>query len=82
MTQPQAVQTSEEEHSNIDIEKGSAQEALGVSTASDLRLDPERAEDSNIVSWEGDDDPQNPRNWTEKRKRMMVGIVSAISFIT
>jgi len=37
---------------------------------------------SNIVWWNGDDDPANPRNWSQFRKWSGVGIVSAISFIT
>jgi hypothetical protein len=37
---------------------------------------------SNIVRWGGDDDPANPRNWSQFRKWSGVGIVSAISFIT
>ncbi|KAI0775003.1 MFS polyamine transporter [Trametes elegans] len=40
------------------------------------------AEDVLIVNWEGPDDPQNPRNWTFKKKWAATAIVSAFTFIS
>jgi hypothetical protein len=37
--------------------------------------------DSNIVWWDGDNDPANPMNWSTAKKWTNVGIVSAITFI-
>ncbi|KAI9001557.1 MFS polyamine transporter [Trametes punicea] len=35
-----------------------------------------------IVNWDGPDDPQNPKNWSYKRKWAATVIVSAFNFIT
>ncbi|QKX56919.1 uncharacterized protein TRUGW13939_04027 [Talaromyces rugulosus] len=37
--------------------------------------------DSNMVWWDGDNDPANPMNWSTAKKWTNVGIVSAITFI-
>jgi hypothetical protein len=36
---------------------------------------------SNIVDWDGDDDPQNPMNWPNGRKWFAIAVVSAITFL-
>ena len=38
--------------------------------------------DPNMVSWNGPDDPENPRNWTKKRKWLAVVVVSSFTFIS
>ena len=38
--------------------------------------------ESNEVWWEGDDDPQNPMNWSSFRKWGAISVVSAITFLT
>ncbi|KAF8836360.1 MFS polyamine transporter [Paxillus ammoniavirescens] len=35
-----------------------------------------------IVDWDGPDDPQNPRNWSFKRKWAATAVVSGFTFIT
>ncbi|KAI0366301.1 MFS polyamine transporter [Pilatotrama ljubarskyi] len=40
------------------------------------------AEDPLVVDWEGPDDPQNPRNWSFKKKWAATAIVSAFTFIS
>ena len=35
----------------------------------------------NIVSWDGDDDPANPMNWTERKKWSQVTIVAVLTFL-
>ncbi|WEW56773.1 hypothetical protein PRK78_002225 [Emydomyces testavorans] len=44
--------------------------------------EPEETRDPNIVDWDGPDDPQNPLNWTFKKKFMIVGSIAIITFIT
>ncbi|KAI5858054.1 major facilitator superfamily domain-containing protein [Tricharina praecox] len=36
----------------------------------------------NIVGWDSEDDPENPRNWTDKKKFSMLSLVSMITFIS
>ncbi|KZP33608.1 MFS general substrate transporter [Athelia psychrophila] len=38
--------------------------------------------DTLIVDWEGPDDPENPKNWTKRRKWAAVFIVSSFTFIS
>ncbi|RPD59300.1 MFS polyamine transporter [Lentinus tigrinus ALCF2SS1-7] len=44
----------------------------------------EDAHDENVivVAWDGPDDPENPRNWTSKRKWTIALTVSAFTFIS
>lgn len=37
---------------------------------------------SNTIDWDGDDDPQNPRNWPESKKWFNIGVLSVLSLIT
>ncbi|KAJ8123953.1 hypothetical protein ONZ43_g221 [Nemania bipapillata] len=63
----------EEDRADHDIEK--RQEA-GPATSSDDENDP------NIVWWDGDDDPENPYNWSATRKWLNTGCVSFQTFIS
>ena len=38
--------------------------------------------DTNQVSWEGPDDPENPKNWSFKRKWAATIVVSSFTFIS
>jgi hypothetical protein len=38
--------------------------------------------DPNIVGWDGDDDPQNPMNWSPFLKWGAIAIVSGVTFLT
>ncbi|KAJ2998512.1 hypothetical protein NUW54_g7025 [Trametes sanguinea] len=54
--------------------------AAQVTTAPEPR---EKAEDGAlIVNWDGPDDPQNPKNWSKKKKWAATLIVSAFTFIS
>ena len=38
--------------------------------------------DSNLVDWDGPDDPQNPLNWSRNKKIASAGMVSLITILT
>jgi len=38
--------------------------------------------DPNLVTWEGPDDPENPKNWTKKQKWIATLVVSSFTFIS
>jgi hypothetical protein len=38
--------------------------------------------DPNLVDWDGPDDPQNPMNWSLKRKLIITGCISIITLLT
>lgn len=42
----------------------------------------ENSTDPNEVDWDGPDDPHNPRNWSVRRRALIVGIVTSIVFST
>lgn len=35
-----------------------------------------------LLGWDGEDDPENPRNWALWRKGVVVGIIAAITFFS
>ncbi|KAJ9165188.1 MFS general substrate transporter [Coniochaeta hoffmannii] len=56
-----------------------AQTDLEVETGKSEAVD---ETDPNVVSWDGPDDPQNPKNWTDKKKWTNVAILSILTVIT
>ncbi|KAJ5249109.1 MFS multidrug transporter [Penicillium chermesinum] len=47
-----------------------------------LQEKPATATDPNLVDWDGPDDPENPRNWSIKRKWTATILVSCFTFIS
>lgn len=39
-------------------------------------------DDRNLVGWDGDDDPENPLNWTSKKKWTNLALLSLVTLIT
>jgi hypothetical protein len=37
--------------------------------------------DTNVVWWDGDDDPENPMNWSERKRWSQVAIISLLTFL-
>lgn len=50
------------------LEKGSMEDSVLLKTE--------------VVDWDGDDDPTNPRNWPESKRWAHVVIVSILALIT
>jgi len=79
--------SSMEVHTN---EKGSAgppfqsgdDDTASEHTHADERSDGHGDKDVLIVDWDGPDDPQNPKNWSYKRKWAATAIVSCFTFIS
>ncbi|KAF2198167.1 MFS general substrate transporter [Delitschia confertaspora ATCC 74209] len=70
-----------------DIEKGPIASSLSSSKrdAEDEEVIPEDEEginEPNIVTWDSPTDPENPMNWTLKKKWGTVALVSVITFLT
>ncbi|KAK3711246.1 hypothetical protein LTR37_009840 [Vermiconidia calcicola] len=63
---------------NADLEKAPSlrRQQTGKSSRSQRQKDP------NMVSWNGPDDPENPKNWTLKRKWIATFVVSSFTFIS
>lgn len=55
-----------------DLEKGPAKS----------ETDGGAGDDPNIISWDGDDDPENPYNWPSWKKTTHVAIISLLTFVT
>lgn len=63
----------------VDEEKGLAaneDSAKGPADVTDAEHDP------NIVDWDDEDDPNNPYNWTTRKKWQNIGILSALTLLT
>lgn len=60
----------------------------GIDTERDVEESPvekiatQKPKDSNLVTWDSDHDPANPRNWSFKRKWAAVFVVSGFTFIS
>jgi hypothetical protein len=63
-------------HGDMDIEKGVAPNA----TTTELQQDAFR--DPNIVDWDGPDDPENPLNWTKRKKVNATVSIALITLLT
>jgi hypothetical protein len=68
-----------------DVEKNAQSRAHSTHTdertlSGDAPADEPR--DPNIVDWEGPEDPENPQNWTPKRKWGIIASLGAITLIT
>ena len=63
---------------NADLEKAPSlrRQQTGKSSRSQRQRDP------NMVSWNGPDDPENPKNWKLKRKWIATFVVSSFTFIS
>lgn len=44
--------------------------------------DTNSSDDENLVWWDGDGDPENPYNWSTRRKVLNTILVSSLSFVT
>ncbi|KAI9658888.1 MAG: hypothetical protein M1821_001848 [Bathelium mastoideum] len=65
-----------------DLEKQEADASSKTSARKEEIAIIDESQDSNIVDWDGPDDPQNPMNWTAGRRWGMIAVVSAITFLT
>ncbi|KAG8525233.1 uncharacterized protein KY384_008877 [Bacidia gigantensis] len=59
-------------------------EAQPASAPDEKHTDPANAgaPDPNVVDFDGPDDPQNPRNWSAKKKWANITVISSITFLT
>lgn len=46
------------------------------------RDDDEQKQDPNIVSWNGPDDPENPKNWPDNKKWANIAVLSIMTVVT
>ncbi|KAI9658975.1 MAG: hypothetical protein M1821_001935 [Bathelium mastoideum] len=68
---------SENHASQEDIEKHSVHNYEDSTTATD-----ETPKDANTVDWSGPDDPENPMNWSSRKKITAIGLVSLITLLS
>lgn len=64
-----------------DVEKGD-RPAESLSTVDSDSDDAHEEHDPNVVFWDSPTDPQNPMNWSQKKKWGTVTLVSFITFLT
>ena len=48
--------------------------------ASQAAKDTQKQEESNVVGWDGPDDPENPMNWPRKKKHFTTVIYASVTF--
>jgi hypothetical protein len=72
------VAEKEVQHVTRDLESGSAPSET-ADKPDETQTEPR---DPNLVDWDGPDDPQNPMNWTLKRKMIITSCISIITLLT
>ncbi|KAF2109713.1 major facilitator superfamily transporter [Lophiotrema nucula] len=90
--------TSDEDDTEKDIEQAEDQGTTiqeirgGIPDERDIEAQPnlekkksereKKLEDPNLVTWDGDNDPKNPKNWSMNRKWAATFIVSSFTFVS
>ncbi|CBX92571.1 hypothetical protein IAQ61_006040 [Plenodomus lingam] len=54
--------------------------AEGFNEASGVRVDAEKGKDVHVIDWYGDNDPQNPRNWSRGKKYFVTAEIVLLTF--
>lgn len=62
-----------------DIEKGPTK-TIVAKEKNDAPVAP--TEPPEVVNWDGSDDPNNPMNWSSRKKWITISLVSYITFVT
>lgn len=62
-------------------------EDTGSEEEGDIEAAPEKEEvttetDPNMVYWSGPDDPENPMNWSDKKKWLNIATLSVMTLVT
>lgn len=86
----ESVQTRSAPSSGMenDLEKGDARSSHTSISGGAVKVQPDMTvtavepSDPNVVFWEGEDDPENPMNWTNKAKWSSIAMLSIITLIT
>ena len=65
-------------HETIDVERGPTTDI----EKHDIEQVVDGPRDPNIVDWDGPDDPENPLNWTKKRKVSATVSIALITLLT
>ncbi|GAB7350721.1 hypothetical protein MBLNU459_g1275t1 [Dothideomycetes sp. NU459] len=73
---------SENEHVQHAHQTEDAKSPVSVEAIKTESKRKETARDANKIDWDGDDDPQNPRNWSVWSRGVVIGTVMAIVFTT
>jgi hypothetical protein len=90
MPRPEAFEATHDDTSSTvnppseashDIEKGCEPPSAGSNDETEKAI-VQPPEQSDLVDWDGEDDPQNPMNWSNTRKYLIIALVSTITFVT
>lgn len=69
--------------SSQDAKKEETTQNISTGVAEDGKANNEKTDaDPNGAGWDGDNDPENPKNWPEAKKWGMVIVLSFITFLT
>ncbi|KAL8646597.1 MAG: hypothetical protein Q9210_006048 [Variospora velana] len=68
-------------YAGTDPEKGNVDDAE-PSPISSIQDCDDAQPDSNLVDWDGPDDPEKPTNWADSRKYSIIVLISTVTFLT
>ncbi|KAE9993265.1 hypothetical protein EG327_005872 [Venturia inaequalis] len=81
-TEIDSLQSDKDTEKDGESKEVSTQTTPIPSLHSKSEAEAEEQDDPNIVGWDGDDDPNNPLNWSNKKKWAAIGIVSVTTLLT
>lgn len=65
---------SAEDHRGVERQESRYNDASGV------KVDPEKGKDVTMIDWDGDDDPNNPLNWSQSKKFFVTFLICLLTF--
>ncbi|OCT50363.1 hypothetical protein CLCR_07587 [Cladophialophora carrionii] len=82
MASPAGPSSTGSTRNNSQVEHGDVEKALSIHEGKDVTATVNQAVDPDVVDWDGPDDPENPLNWTSRRKWANIGFLSMITLLT
>lgn len=64
------------------LEASDLEKALSRNEDQDVAMTFRPTTDPNVINWDGPDDPENPLNWTARRKWTNIAVIAGITVLT
>lgn len=66
----------------VESDRGSTRERTADGKDAGFETADDEIRDPNVVSWDGPNDPENPMNWTDRKKWTSIAVLSVMTLIT
>jgi DHA1 family multidrug resistance protein-like MFS transporter len=74
-------QSEQQQAGNGSLQHSSATRVTrNMNSISGVKIDPEKGKDVAVITWYGDDDPENPQNWSTSKKVFVTFLICLLTF--